>query len=149
VGVSKGLQRERRVTDDLHNEIGKLHQHIAHVSSQVSDVKKGQDDLHKEHTQLRERVDLLERNVSRDIDNLAAHEREANLYRGHLLEGFERLNDSVEKLDTRFGKHAEAEEKDRKDVIRGQQVTIRSIMFAAVTFFGTMFVTLWQTGVLS
>lgn len=137
------------MTDDLHSEIGKLHKHLDDISHQVGDVKKGQEDLHREHTQLRERVDLLERNVSKDIDNLASHEREANLYRSHLLEGFERLSGNIENLDARFAKHAEAEEIDRKEVIKGQQVTIRSILFAAATFFGTMFVTLWQTGVLS
>lgn len=136
------------MTDD-HGEIGKIHQHLEHISHQVRDVKDGQDRLHKEGAHLRERLDLLERTVSKDIDNLAAHEREANLYRGHLLEGFERLNDSVDKLDARFARHAEAEEVDRKEVIKGQRVTIRSILFAAATFFGTMFVTLWQTGVLS
>ena len=137
------------MTDELGDQIGKLHQHIEHVSRQVKDVKAGQDDLHKEHTQLRERVDLLERNVSRDIDNLAAHEREAEIYRGHLMEGLGRLTDSVDHLDKRFGVHAEAEEQDRKDVIRGQQVTIRSILLAAATFAATGFVLLWQTGGLS
>ena len=63
------------MTDEFADQIGKLHQHIEHVSHQVGEVKRGQDDLHKEHMQLRERVDLLERNVSRDIDNLAAHEK--------------------------------------------------------------------------
>ena len=136
------------MTDD-HGEIGKIHQHLEHISHQVRDVKDGQDRLHKEHAHLRERMDLLERVVSKDIDSLAAHEREANLYRGHLLEGFERLSDSVDKLDARFAKHAEAEEVDRKEVIKGQQVTIRSIIFAAITFASTGFVVLWQTGVLS
>ena len=131
------------------NEIGKLHQHLEHISHQVREVKRGQDDLHKEHMQLRERVDLLERNVSRDIDNLAAHEKEAEIYRGHLLEGLGRLTNSVDHLDKRFGAHAEAEEKDRKEVIKGQRTTIKSLLFAAATFFGTGFVLLWQTGVLS
>ena len=137
------------MTDDFSDQIGKLHQHIAQVSHQVGEVKRGQDDLHKEHMQLRERVDLLERNVSRDIDNLAAHEREAEIYRGHLLEGFAKLTGSIENLDARFGRHAEAEEKDRKDVIKGQRTTIRSILLAAATFFATGFVLLWQTGNLS
>ena len=137
------------MTDDLHSAIGKLHTHIDHVQHQIGEVQKGQDRLHKEHTDLRERVDLLERTVSKDVDRLAAHEREAELYRGHLIEGFEKLTASVDKLDQRFGKHAEAEEVDRKEVIRGQQVTIRSIVLAAATFFGTGFVLLWQTGVLS
>ena len=137
------------MTDDLTSEIGKLHQHIEHVSHQVRDVKQGQDELHKEHLDLRERVDHLERSVSRDIDNLAAHEREAEIYRGHLLEGLGRLTSSVDRLDKRFGAHTEAEEKDRKDVIRGQRTTIRSILLAAVTFFATGFVLLWQTGGLS
>ena len=137
------------MTDDLHSEIGKLHQHIEHVSSQVKDVKKGQDDLHREHAQLRDRVDTLERNVIKDIDNLAAHEREADLYRGHLIEGFERLSGSIEKLDGKFGEHARQEEMDRKEVIKGQRTTIKSILFAAATFFGTGFVLLWQTGVLT
>ena len=137
------------MTDDLHSEIGKLHQHIEHVSHQVRDVKAGQDRLHKEHLDLRERVDLLERNVSRDIDNLAAHEREAEIYRGHLLEGFKQLTAGVASLDQRFEKHAEAEEADRKEVIKGQRTTIRSILLAAATFFATGFVLLWQTGGLS
>ena len=105
------------MTDDFSDQIGKLHQHISQVSHQVGEVKKGQDDLHKEHMQLRERVDLLERNVSRDIDNLAAHEREANVYRSHLLEGFEKLTNSVTKLDERFERHAEMDEADRRQVI--------------------------------
>ena len=137
------------MTDDLHSELGKLHQHIEHVSHQVGEVKRGQDELHREHMQLRERVDLLERNVSRDIDNLAAHEREAEIYRGHLIEGFKQLNNSVVSLDSRFEKHAEAEEADRKEVIRGQRTTIRSIILAAITFASTGFVVLWQTGVLT
>ena len=137
------------MTDELGDQIGKLHQHIAQVSHQVGEVKRGQDDLHKEHMQLRERVDLLERNVSRDIDNLAAHEKEAEIYRGHLLEGLGRLTNSVDHLDKRFGAHAEAEEKDRKEVINGQRTTIRSILLAAATFFATGFVLLWQTGSLS
>ena len=137
------------MTDELGDQIGKLHQHIEHVSRQIKDVKAGQDDLHKEHMQLRERVDVLERNVSRDIDNLAAHEREANVYRSHLIEGFERLSTNIEKMDRRFESHAKQDEEDRKDVIRGQQVTIRSIILAALTFFGTGFVLLWQTGGLS
>ena len=137
------------MTDELGDQIGKLHQHIAQVSHQVGEVKRGQDDLHKEHMQLRERVDLLERNVSRDIDNLAAHEKEAEIYRGHLLEGLGRLTNSVDHLDKRFGAHAEAEEKDRKEVINGQRTTIRSILLAAATFFATGFVLLWQTGGLS
>ena len=137
------------MTDDFSDQIGKLHQHISQVSHQVGEVKKGQDDLHREHMQLRERVDLLERNVSRDIDNLAAHEREAEIYRGHLMEGLGRLTNSVDRLDKRFGVHAEAEEQDRKEVIKGQRNTIRSIVLAALTFFGTGFVLLWQTGVLA
>ena len=137
------------MTDELGDQIGKLHQHIEHVSRQIKDVKAGQDDLHKEHMQLRERVDLLERNVSRDIDNLAAHEREANVYRSHLIEGFERLSTNIEKMDRRFESHAKQDEEDRKDVIKGQQVTIRSIILAALTFFATGFVLLWQTGGLS
>ena len=137
------------MTDDFHGEIGKLHQHLEHISHQVSDVKKGQEHLHREHAQLRERVDLLERNVSKDIDALAAHEREANVYRSHLLEGFERLSVNIEKMDARFSEHAKQDEQDRKDVIKGQQLTIRSLLFAAATFFGTGFVLLWKTGVLS
>ena len=137
------------MTDELGDQIGKLHQHIEHVSRQIKDVKAGQDDLHKEHMQLRERVDLLERNVSRDIDNLAAHEREANVYRSHLIEGFERLSTNIEKMDRRFESHAKQDEEDRKDVIRGQRTTIRSILLAAATFFATGFVLLWQTGNLS
>ena len=137
------------MTDELGDQIGKLHQHLEHISHQVRDVKEGQDKLHREHIQLRERVDVLERNVSRDIDNLAAHEREAEIYRGHLMEGLGRLTDSVDRLDTRFGVHAEAEEQDRKEVIKGQQVTIRSILLAAATFAATGFVLLWQTGGLS
>jgi chromosome segregation ATPase len=131
------------------NEIGKLHQHLEHISHQVGEVKRGQDDLHKEHMQLRERVDLLERSVTKDIDRLAAHEKEAEIYRGHLLDGFTKLTGSIEQLDRRFGRHAEAEEQDRKEVIKGQRNTIRSILFAAATFFATGFVTLWQTGVLA
>ena len=137
------------MTDDLHNEIGKLHQHLEHISHQVRDVKEGQNELHREHMQLRERVDLLERSVTKDIDRLAAHEKEADIYRGHLLDGFTKLTGSVEQLDRRFGRHAEAEEQDRKEVIKGQRNTIRSILFAAATFFATGFVTLWQTGVLA
>jgi hypothetical protein len=41
------------------------------------------------------------------------------------------------------------DEQDRKEVIKGQQVTIRSIILAALTFFATGFVLLWQTGGLS
>jgi uncharacterized coiled-coil DUF342 family protein len=137
------------MTDEFADQIGKLHQHIDHVSHQVGEVKKGQDELHKEHMQLRERVDLLERNVSRDIDNLAAHEREAALYRSHLVDGFDLLRASVERLDLRFETKANEAEQDRKEVIRGQQVTIRSIIIAALTFAVTGFVTLWQTGVLT
>jgi len=137
------------MTDEFSDQIGKLHQHIEHVSHQVGEVKRGQDDLHREHTQLRERVDQLERSVSRDIDNLAAHEREAEVYRGHLLEGFERLSGNIEKLDGRFERHASKEEEDRKEVIKGQRTTIRSILLAAVTFASTGFVVLWQTGMLS
>ena len=137
------------MTDEFADQIGKLHQHIEHVSHQVGEVKRGQDELHKEHMQLRERVDLLERNVSRDIDNLAAHEREANVYRSHLLEGFERLSAGIERMDKRFESHAAQDEQDRKEVIKGQQVTIRSIILAALTFFATGFVLLWQTGNLS
>ena len=137
------------MADEFKEQIGKLHQHIEHVSHQVGEVKKGQDELHREHAQLRDRVDQLERSVSRDIDHLAAHEREAELYRGHLIEGFERLSVNIEKLDNKFGEHAHQEEKDRKEVIRGQRTTIRSILLAAVTFFTTGAVLLWQTGVLS
>lgn len=107
--------------DDFREEIGKLHQHIEHVSNQVRDVQRGQDDLHKEHSALRERVDHLERTVSKDTSDLAAHINEANIYRGHLIEGFGSLQRAVENLDNRFGKHAEAEEKDRKDVIKALQ----------------------------
>jgi regulator of replication initiation timing len=137
------------MTDEFADQIGKLHQHIEHVSHQVGEVKRGQDELHKEHMQLRERVDLLERNVSRDIDNLAAHEREANVYRSHLIEGFERLSLGIERMDKRFESHAMQDEQDRKEVIKGQQTTIRSIILAALTFFATGFVLLWQTGNLS
>jgi predicted nuclease with TOPRIM domain len=105
------------MTDDLTSEIGKLHEHIAHVSHQVRDVKEGQDALHREHVLLRERVDVLERNVSRDIDNLAAHEKEAEIHRGHLLEAFSQVTGAIKSLDTRFEKHAEAEEADRRQVI--------------------------------
>ena len=134
------------MTDDLHSEIGKLHQHISHVSHQVGEVQKGQERLHREHMELRERVDLLERTVSKDMDRLAAHEREAEIYRGHLLDGFNRLTTSVDHLDKRFGVHAENEEKDRKAVINGQRTTIRSILLAAATFVMTGFALLWQTG---
>ena len=105
------------MTDDFSDQIGKLHQHIEHVSHQVRDVKEGQDEHRKELSGLRDRMDLLERTVSKDIDNLAAHEREANLYRGHLLEGFEKLTNSVTRLDERFEKHAEIDEADRRQVI--------------------------------
>jgi regulator of replication initiation timing len=137
------------MADEFSEQIGKLHRHIEHVSHQVGEVKQGQDELHREHMQLRERVDQLERSVSKDIDNLAAHEREAELYRGHLIEGFERLSGNIEKLDSKFGEHARQEELDRKEVIRGQRTTIRSILLAALTFFSTGMVLLWQTGVLT
>ena len=132
------------MTDDLHTEIGKLHQHIQQVSNQVGKVHEGQERLHREHMALRERVDVLEKNVSRDIDNLAAHEREAEIYRGHLLEGFNRLADTITGLDSRFAKHAELEEQDRKEVIRGQATTIRSILLAAATFAGSAALVIWQ-----
>jgi len=134
------------MTDDLATQIGKLHEHISHVSHQIRDVQSGQDRLHKDHLELRERVDHLERVVSRDVQDLNSHVSEANIYRGHLLEGFGLLQKAIENLDIRFGKHAEAEEKDRKEVIKGQQTTIRSILLAAVTFVATGFVLLWQTG---
>ena len=132
------------MTDDLHTEIGKLHQHIQRVSDQVKGVHEGQERLHREHIALRERVDVLEKNVSRDIDNLAAHEREAEIYRGHLLEGFNRLANTITSLDSRFLKHAEQEEQDRKEVIKGQETTIRSILLAAATFVGSAGLVIWQ-----
>ena len=137
------------MTDDLTSEIGKLHQHIEHVSHQVRDVKEGQDRLHREHIQLRERVDVLERNVIRDIDNLAAHEKEAEIYRSHLLDTLAQLTESNKLFHTRLDEHAKEDERDRKEVIKGQRTTIRSILFAAATFFGTGAVLLWNTGVLS
>jgi chromosome segregation ATPase len=133
------------MTDD-NNEIGKLHQHLEHISHQVRDVKEGQDRLHQDHLRLSERVDHLERAVSKDISDLAAHEREANLYRSHLVEGFASLKGSVDKLDERFGKHAEAEELDRKAVIQGQKITIRSLLIAAAGLAFSGFALLWQTG---
>jgi chromosome segregation ATPase len=136
------------MTDD-NNEIGKLHQHLEHISHQVRDVKEGQDRLHQDHLRLSERVDHLERAVSKDISDLAAHEREANLYRSHLIEGFADLKGSVDKLDGRFARHAEQEEVDRKEVLRGQQITIRSILLAAATIAMSGFVLLWQTGAAS
>lgn len=134
--------------DDFNEQIGKLHQHIEHVSHQVRGVQEGQDRLHKEHRDLRERVDHLERVVSKDMQALESHVSEADIYRSHLLEGFRALTGSVTKLDDRFAKHAQAEEEDRKEVIKGQRTTIRSIILAAVTFFSTGAVLLWQTGVL-
>ena len=137
------------MTDEFSDQIGKLHQHIEHVSRQVKDVKAGQDDLHKEHMQLRERVDVLERNVIRDIDNLAAHEREADIYRGHLLDTLAQLTESNKRFHARLDEHALEDERDRKEVIKGQRNTIRSIILAAVTFFATGAVLLWNTGVLA
>jgi len=137
------------MTDDLHVQIGKLHAHIDHVSNQVRAVQDGQDLLHKEHTELRDRVEHLERTVSKDINDLASHEREANIYRSHLVESFGSLQKTVENLDTKFESHAAREDEDRKVVIRGQQTTIRSIILAAITFFTTGAVLLWQTGVLA
>jgi len=137
------------MTDDIATQIGKLHEHISHVSHQIRDVQSGQDRLHKDHVELRERVEHLERTVSKDVADLAAHEREANIYRSHLVEGFGSLQKVVEKLDIRFAEHAAREDEDRKIVIRGQQVTIRSILLAALTFFATGGVLLWQTGVLA
>jgi septal ring factor EnvC (AmiA/AmiB activator) len=137
------------VTDDLNSQIGQLHQHIQNVSDQIKGVAAGQERLHKDHIRLSERVDHLERAVSKDISDLAAHEREANLYRSHLIEGFAELKGSVDKLDGRFARHAEQEEVDRKEVLRGQQITIRSILLAAATIAMSGFVLLWQTGVAS
>ena len=137
------------MTDEFSEQIGKLHTHIEHVSHQVRDVKEGQDKLHREHIQLRERVDLLERNVIRDIDNLAAHEREAEIYRGHLLDTLAQLTESNKRFHTRLDEHALEDERDRKEVIKGQRNTIRSIILAAVTFFATGAVLLWNTGVLA
>jgi archaellum component FlaC len=134
------------VTDDLNSQIGKLHQHIQNVSHQVADVKRGLDELHKADLRHSERLDHLERAVSKDISDLAAHEREANLYRSHLVEGFASLKGSVDKLDERFGKHAEAEELDRKAVIQGQKITIRSLLIAAAGLAFSGFALLWQTG---
>ena len=134
------------MTDDLHSEIGKLHQHIQHVSHQIGAVQSGQDRLHAEHAELRDRVEHLERTVTKDVDRLTAHEHEAEIYRGHLLQGFERLNGVVTALDTRFAEHISTEEEDRREVIRGQRTTIRSILLAAVTFVATGFALLWQTG---
>jgi len=136
------------VTDDPH-EIGKLHQHLDHISNQVRDVKHGQDQLHKEHLALRDRVDHLEVRVTTDIANLDKHETEANIYRSHLIEGFDRLSESVERLFHRFETHDEEDKEERKKVIEGQRKMLLSIVLAAITFFGTGFVLLWQTGVLA
>jgi chromosome segregation ATPase len=137
------------VSDDINIQIGKLHQHLEHISHQVADVKSGQTELHKDHVKLSERVEHLERVVSKDIADLAAHEREANVYRSHLVEGLGELKTSVDKLDNRFETHAAAEETDRKEVIRGQKITIRSILLAAATLAFSGFALLWQTGVVS
>jgi len=135
------------VTDD-HAEIGKLHQHLDHISNQVRDVKHGQDQLHKEHLALRDRVDHLETRVTTDIANLDKHEAEATIYRSHLMEGFDRLSDLVDRLYKRFEQHDEEDREERKKVIDGQRKTIMSIILAALTFFSTGAVLLWQTGVL-
>jgi len=137
------------MTDDMHSEIGKLHTHIDHVQHQIGEVKKGQDNLHREHLELRDRVDVLERNVIRDIDNLTAHEREADIRREYLMDGFERLSGTVKSLDTRFQAHADKEEEDRKDVIKGLRMTVRSVIGTGITILSTVLVLLWQTGVLS
>jgi len=135
------------VNDDPH-EIGKLHQHLDHISNQVRDVKHGQDQLHKEHLALRDRVDYLENRVTTDIANLDKHETEANIYRSHLIEGFDRLSEAVDRLFHRFETHDEEDKEERKKVIEGQRKMILSIVLAAITFFSTGAVLLWQTGVL-
>jgi len=135
------------MTDDP-QEIGKLHQHLDHISNQVRDVKHGQDQLHKEHLALRDRVDHLEVRVTNDIANLDKHEAEATIYRSHLMEGFDRLSDLVDRLYHRFEQHDEEDREERKKVIDGQRKTILSIILAALTFFSTGAVLMWQTGVL-
>lgn len=134
---------------ELHDEIGKLHEHIGHVSNQVKEVKHGQDALHREHVALRDRVDSLEHKVAADVAKLAAHEKEAEIYRGHMLEGLNRLTSVITKLDDRFDGHERIDLQERAEIIKHMRTTIRSIILAAVTFFATGAVLLWQTGVLA
>jgi HK97 family phage prohead protease len=140
---------ERRELRALNAQIGKLHEHIGHVSNQVRDVKEGQDRLHKDHIELRGRVDSLERALMKDVSDLGAHVNEANIYRAHLVDAFNGMQKAVESLGTRIDARAKIDEEDKKEIIKGQQTTIRSIILSAVTFAMTGFVLLWQTGALS
>ena len=88
------------------------------------------------------RVGSLEKNLATDIAHLEKHESEACLKESAILQ-------QLSVLTTRFDRHAEAEEKDRAEVIKGLRNTIRSVILGAGSIIGTGFMVLWQTGVLT
>jgi chromosome segregation ATPase len=129
--------------------IGKLHQHIQRVSDQIKDVQKGQDQLHRDHAVLRDRVDKVERDVLADRADLARHTEVADLAREHIIESILGLTGVITDLRTEFRHHAEREEVDRQSVIKQLRGTIQAIVAGVITILVAGFTLLWNTGVLA
>jgi uncharacterized protein YjaG (DUF416 family) len=102
--------------------------------------------LHERFTGFEKRIDVietrvgtLEKGLAADVAHLEKHESEADLKGDAMLE---KLNGLI----SSFNRHAEAEERDRMDVIRGLRNTIRSVLLGAASIVGMGFTLLWQTG---
>ena len=100
------------------------------------------DSFEKRIDGIETRVSGLEKGLAADVAHLERHESEANLKGEAML-------DKLNMLITAFTKHAEAEEQDRRDVIKGLRNTNLSILIAAATILVTGFGLLWKTGVLA
>jgi hypothetical protein len=119
------------MTDDVHSTyemVKGLHQRFDAFESRIERIET--------------RVIGLEKGLAADVAHLEKHESEATIKGEAML-------DKLNTLIAAFTKHAEAEEKDRKDVINGLKNTIRSVLLAAATILLTGFGMLWQTGVLA
>ena len=102
--------------------------------------------LHERFTGFEKRIDgietrvgSLEKGLAADIAHLEKHESEADLKGDAMLE---KLNGLI----LSFNRHAEAEERDRLEVIKGLRNTIRSVLLGVASIFAGGFALLWQTG---
>lgn len=110
--------------DDVNKEMLQIHEDL-------KGIKKGQDQLHKDHQKLTLRVNSMEQEMAADRQALVNQTDRNDLMHNQMGSWMKDLKSQVGHWIDRFDKHAERENNDRTTIIKSQ----RNVIWMLTLFF--------------
>ena len=121
--------------DEVRSQLIELQRSVDTIGGEVKDIREEQTRsadshrlLHQEHTKLVERIDTHERRLEIHINDYMRQAEHNELIHAHMTGATMEVKSELKDFRGEFKEHAHLEEKDRREVIKGQRDTIRWII---------------------